>query len=360
MTLRGRSEGAATRWTTGRLAVLCLAVGALVGGVTAAVVPASSTTSPTPAPNSYLGHPYLRGQVVSDPFVLTTPKLDYMYQTGNSPSRPNVPVRSFTTMAKISQIRDAMPVEPSWVAPDTRIWAPDVRKVGNRYVMWFTAEWGAHTIPTGAYPKCISWATSTSPFGPFVDTKKAPAICQLNQFGDIDPRTLVAPDGQEWLYWKSDDNADYGADQPTIIWAQKLAKNGTTPEGLAADIYANHRLWEGRIVEAPNMVYNDGSYYLFFSGNSTHLPQNGIGLAVCKHPNGPCTSTGSGPFLGANTTGMGPGEESLFQQNGDTWMLYSPHSLYYPLAYPTLQVSRIAFGPSGPYVAAFDGVQPGV
>ena len=109
------------------------------------------------------------------------------------------------------------------------------------------------------------------------------------------------------------------------------------------------------------MVHAGNRYLLFFAGNSTGEPDNGIGLALCKGPGGPCTSPYSGPWLGSNVQGAGPGEETLYTQNGVTWMLYTPHALYYAYAFPRLAAARIAFTPTGmPYIADRQGMVPGV
>ena len=364
-----RSDSAGPRPGRGRrrpvVALLALLVVAGAVGLAVAVAPSDGSSAVSPplvppaASNTDLGQIVAPDNSISDPFVLPGSRVDYMYSGGLG--QVNLAVRRFTTLGHWTYTGEALPSRPSWVAPGTLMWSPDVRKIGNHYVMWFTAQWGAHTIATGAYPKCMGWATATSPLGPFVSTATAPAVCQLGEFGDIDPRTFQASDGQLWLYWKSDDNADHNPAIPTRIWVQPLERDGVTfvPGSQPVAIYQNSVAWEGAIVEAPQMVHVGKGYYLFFSGNSTHYPQNGIGVASCRSLTGPCATMFHGPFLGDNATGVGPGEESLFQQNGNTWLLYTPHALFYPGAFPQLAVSRVAFGPDGPYIAAFDGAKPG-
>ncbi len=172
-----------------------------------------------------------------------------------------------------------------------------------------------------------------------------PALCQWSDFGDIDPRTFVDGD-QEYLLWKSDDNA--GEDpptstfQPTKLWSQKLAPDGTTLEGSPTELLVRNKSWEVPLVEAPDMIKRGGRYYLFFSGSASWFPQGGIGVAFCKSPSGPCRDVYKGPWLGSSLLGSGPDEETLFEQNGATWLLYAPQAVYHPLSYPVLGVSRVA------------------
>lgn len=322
------------------------------------------TSDPPPATTLSLGHVFTppTNGLVSDPFVVPTRSLDYMYSSGEGgKGAPNLPLRTFKVMGHFLSFTDAMPHPPAWVAPDSGLWAPDVRKVGTTYVMWFTGQYRYTTLATGAFPKCLGVATATSPMGPFVATSSSPAICQTSLYGDIDPRTFVAPDGQEWLYWKNDGNAVTTALITTHIYAQRLAANGQSLVGSPTVLLTNNLPWEGWLVESPDMVRHGNRYFLFFSGNSSDVADNGVGLAVCKGPGGPCSSPYSGPWFGSNIQGAGPGEETFYTQNGVTWMLYTPHSIYYPGALPGLAAARVAFNAQGmPYVADRQGMVPSV
>lgn len=163
------------------------------------------------------------------------------------------------------------------------------------------------------------------------------------------------------MYWKSDGNAVTTDVITTNIFAQRLSSNGKSLIGTPKVILTNDLNWEGRLVESPDMVRQGNRYLLFFSGNSSDVEDNGIGLALCKGPDGPCTSPYRGPWLGSNVQGAGPGEETIYVQNGVTWMLYTPHSIYYPGAYPSLAAARVAFTSKGmPYIASRQGMVPGV
>lgn len=330
--------------------VLVVILGVLVGvglgshSDTSAAVGAS--TLPPPAPITDLSRSVDPTSLIADPTVLVGRRVDYMYASESNRRPPYIPVRTFSVLGHWLSYGDAMPTLPPWAAP--WVWNPDVRKVGSRYVMWFSAAQKGVALPvTGAMPRCLGWATSTSPLGPFIPSP-TPAVCQLDQFGAIDPRTMIGPDGQEWLYWKSDDNAVLTADKHTVIWAQRLAANGTTLVGQATDILENTQPWEGRVVESPQMEWAHGHYYLFFSGNTSGSIANGVGMAPCRGPAGPCDNAAPGAWLGPSSTSASAGEESLYTQNGRTWLLFSPGGLA-----QTMAVARVAFGPAGPYVAAF-------
>ena len=110
--------------------------------------------------------------------------------------------------------------------------------------------------------------------------------------------------------------------------------------------------WEGRIVEAPQMVRVDGRYWLFYSGNWFNQPGYGIGVAECAGPFGPCRKHLRGPWLGSNAQGAGPGEGSLFHDERGWWIVYGPWAVEFTASTPRpAALAHVAFGSSGPYLA---------
>lgn len=229
-------------------------------------------------------------------------------------------------------------------------------KASSGFVMWFTVQDLSRLNPLGVPNQCLWSATASSPLGPFTPSA-SPTVCQ--QWGSIDPRTTTAPDGTRYLVWKSDLNSDHGVSVHTTIWEQQLAPDGTTLVGTAWQIAIATQPWEQGLVESPDLVDMGDAYYLFFAGNSSLNAANGIGVMPCAGIRGPCTDSRSTPLVASNSQGQGPGEESLYQQNGVTWLLYSPNAIFGQYLYRPLAVARVAIGPHGPYVAAFNGAVPG-
>jgi hypothetical protein len=161
------------------------------------------------------------------------------------------------------------------------------------------------------------------------------------------------------MLWKSEDNANPhvpGPDQngQTGIYAQDLSADGRTLLGQAVKILGPTQSWEGSIVEAPDMIEAWGTYWLFFSGNWYYSSSYGIGVAACQTPFGPCADVNPAPFLGSNLQGSGPGEESLFVDGADVWLVYNPFQSNDPgpvIPRPAV-MTRLGFTPQGPYLAA--------
>ena len=162
------------------------------------------------------------------------------------------------------------------------------------------------------------------------------------------------------MLWKSEDNANPGVPGPdqngyTGIYSQRLSADGRTLLGEPTKIFGPSEAWEGTIVESPDMVEAWGTYWLFYSGNWYFSPQYGIGVAACQSPFGPCTDVSTKPFIGSNHQGLGPGEESVFQDAGAVYLLYNPFRANDPgpvIPRPAV-MARLGFTPDGPYLAAF-------
>jgi beta-xylosidase len=308
---------------------------------------ATPTLGAQPLPNPAVTTPgrlVPSGENQSDPFLVRVRNRYLLYSSGIPGQSPiNVPVATATRFGRWSPVKDALPVLPHWAAPGYT-WAPDVHQFGSTTVLYFTAS----LLGTGR--QCVGIATSRSPLGPFKAEQK-PFICQTILGGTIDPRVFTDASGANWMLFKSDQNIG-GASTPTMMWSQRLSKNGLHLTGPAAKLMGPDEAWQGTIVEAPDMVEVDGSYWLVYSGNWFNQPAYAVGAAHCAGPSGPCADTTDRPLLSSNAQGAGPGEASVYRDSTGFWMLYTPVlALKYGPPRP-IMITRIGFSPAGPYLAA--------
>jgi hypothetical protein len=215
--------------------------------------------------------------------------------------------------------------------------------------MYYATE----VVATGQ--ECVSVATSPDPAGPFTDNSSAPFICQTGLGGSIDPQPFVDSDGVSYLYWKS--NAGQSA-QPAFIWAAMLAPDGLSLASSPQEVLAQDQPWESTI-EGPDMVNASGSYVLFYSAGQWNGAGYGVGYADCVGPFGPCTKPQSSPILHSDTSRLGPGGESLFQDpSGNWWMAYhawdgpTSHYSYADGEFRSLWIAPVAFSGGTPDVAS--------
>lgn len=341
----------------GLLAVLAAAGGSAAAGENAASRAPEQATATSPwvsdvpaADPDAPGRILTPGQDVPNPFVLHERGTYYLYSTQENWLEPNVPLRSGPSMDELGPPREVMPKIPTW-AEHGLTWAPDVRHVGGRYVLWFTARM-KEGRSDGAGTQCIGVAVGERPEGPFTPLGDEPQVCQLDRWGSIDPRTFVDRDGSLWLHWKSDDNAEPGVDTKSTIYARRLADDGVTFIGNAIRVLEVDKPWEGRIIEAPHMIEAAGAYWLFYSGNWFNQPDYSIGWARCDGPAGPCTKPPNGPWLASNAQGEGPGESSMFLDDEGWWIVYAPAAVVHRRDTPRpVAMAAVEFGPDGPYLA---------
>jgi beta-xylosidase len=314
----------------------------------------SQSAEPTPLTTTYAPARLILTDTydATDPYMLTVGNRNYLY-TSEGATYLNVPLWIGTKADHWGPVIDAMPTLPAW-AEGGLTWAPDVQKVAGGWALYFTA------LLRGVTPKthCIGSAFARSAAGPFVATAH-PFICQLAHRGSIDARVFVEADGHLVMMWKSEDNANPNVPGPdqggaTGIYAQSLSANGRILLGAPVKILSPAEPWESTIVEAPDMIEAQGTYWLFFSGNWFNSTNYGIGVAHCQGPFGPCTDSRTAPFLGSNFQGLGPGEESLYEDGSAVYLLYNPFRDTDPapvIPRPVAMV-RLGFTPLGPYLAS--------
>jgi len=266
---------------------------------------ASGCTTPSPATSSLGDFP--------DPFVLADGGGYYAYAT-NANER-HVQLLHSTDLRSWRALPDAMPTLASWVRqPVPHVWAPEVIKLGERYVLYYTAH------DRASDRQCIGAAVSNSPAGPFVDSADKPLVCQADLGGTIDASPFL-DGGRLYLYFKSDGNC---CGKPTHIFGQALRPDGLAVVGEPVRLLTNGRTWEGKVIEAPTMVLREGKYVLLYSANDFGDGTYAAGYASCAGPVGPCEPVGDEPFLKTSKEAklFGPGHQAVFQAGGQDYIAY--------------------------------------
>jgi hypothetical protein len=323
----------------------------------------------------------------ADPFALRTTDVLYLYASNTETTRyspgANVPIIALSRDSGFEgrYLGDALPTLPKWTVSGFQ-WAPSVwARPDGTYVMYYSTP---ATIPLGCLARsppsgcvttthgrssamCISRATSTSPAGPFVDDSASAFVCPVRKGGAIDPSVFVASDGTPWLLWKSDGDC---CNLPTTIYSQQLAPDGLSVVGPAHPLIGATQSWEGNLVEAPSMVQNGSTYWLFYSANLWGTDDYGIGVARCASVTGPCTKPLDHAWLSSKADGdqsdPGPGGQEFFGAGGLIWMVHhglapgqsgnaAQRRLYVDLvAFPSGQPPQIA--PRAPAAALAEAV----
>lgn len=260
-----------------------------------------------------------------DPTVVLAPDgYYYVYATNTETAEGllHIQVARSKDLMDWEMLGDALPDPPTWA--DRDFWAPHVLydTLLQTYFLYYSGESVDPTIG-----KCMGVATSKNPAGPFVD-KGEPLLCG-ETFVEIDPMAFDDPvSGRKYLYWGS-------GHQP--IKVQELAedrrgfKQGSEPLAILDTIRNDDPDNYQRLVEGPWVVYRDGFYYLFYSGDNCCGENAHYALMVARSasPTGPfetmAESTGSGNsvLIERYKQWIAIGHNSVVQdKTGQEWVVY--------------------------------------
>lgn len=262
----------------------------------------------------------------ADPFVLPVGRGLVAYATNRTEadgSRTHVPVSTSRDGLHWSDPREAMPTPPPWARrerPD--IWAPEAIRVGQRYLLYFSARHASRMRPDGL-TLCIGAAVADAPTGPFVPQRQPLTCGGVQGVIDASPFRDRDADGRErlWLVYKTDGNCCGVA---TGFIAQPLRDDGLGFAGAPRPVagIGNDRPWEGGVVEAPQLLRAHGALWLFYAGNDYGGGAYATGYARCDSPSGPCVDAPENPILRSGPGLVGPGHPTLFAHAGRTWIAY--------------------------------------
>jgi beta-xylosidase len=282
---------------------------------------ASESGSPSVAAGEFV-NPVVR-EDFADPFVLRVDTTYYAYATNNAGE--HIQLRKSPDLVTWEHLVDALPKLSAWSSGDT--WAPEVAKTSAGYVLYYTARDPELKRPDSNGSQCITVAVSAAPEGPFVDSTKAPLVCQPDLGGSIDATEFQDAGGARYLAWKNDGNC---CGLPTRFFIQPLSADGLKLTGKATDMgVVNDQQWEGGVIEAPTLLLHDGTYYLFYSGNAYDTEFYSIGYATSKKVTGPYVDAPDNPLVASawdrpiTSSARGPGHQSIVEDDdGELWMVF--------------------------------------
>ncbi|MGW0200852.1 family 43 glycosylhydrolase [Nonomuraea sp. NPDC003201] len=212
---------------------------------------------------------------------------------------------------------------PPYAAPGSLFWAPDIRYLGGRYVMYFTVTDTATTPANWDYS--IGAATAPTPTGPWTHIDApvvAPRPSGNSYWNTIDPSQFTDVDGRKYLYF----GGFFGG-----LWVTELSADGLRATGQPQQVAIDNK-FEGAYV-----VRHDGYYYLLgSSANCCAGPTTGYSVLAGRStsPRGPFVDREGVPLLASRAGGtpvldqngnrfIGTGHHAqLTDLSGQDWMLY--------------------------------------
>jgi beta-xylosidase len=199
---------------------------------------------------------------------------------------------------------------PTWATETSGLWAPDVRYIDGRYVLYYTVT---DTTLNPGDDSAIGVATAPTPTGPWTPGD-APVVAP-RPAGDgflwtFDPSGFTDVDGQRYLYYGS----YFGG-----VFVSRVSEDGLTAVGDAQQVAINDK-FEG------SYVVRHGSYYYFMasSANCCAGPATGYSLFSGR------SRSPMGPFVDADgipLTASRAGGTILTTQNGNRWIGAGHHAI---------------------------------
>ena len=190
------------------------------------------------------------------------------------------------------------------VAGKKFFWAPEVYRVGGRYVMYYSAE--TH----------VCAATADSPLGPFRQAEKKPIL----ERGGIDNSLFIDDDGRAWMVYVHFDKGN-------VVWLTEMEKDGLHAKpGTARMVLRAEKGWEMMnprcsVTEGPFIVKIDGTYVLTYSANDYRDRDYAVGVATARSLDGPWTKYAGNPILRRRFGLVGVGHHSLFKDADGKWRI---------------------------------------
>ncbi len=233
-----------------------------------------------------------------------------VYTSGNA--RDAFPTLRSTDLVHWERVGCVFPGSdrPKWARGD--FWAPEIHRVGRRYVVYYTARDRTRRL-------CIGAAWSESPLGPWTDLGHP--LVRDERVGMIDATEFQDRDGRRYLYWKADGN-DLRPKEHTPIFVQELAHDGLSLVGSRREVLTNDREWEGDLVEGPWVMRHGRYYYLLYSGNAYYNESYAVGVARATSPWGPFVKAPE-TLLRRDEDWLGPGHGSVVRgRDGHDYFIY--------------------------------------
>jgi hypothetical protein len=291
-----------------------------MGPLIATLVAALTLAVPNPVSSGF-------ADTFADPVVVTGDDGVYYGYGTTDPLREGertphrIPMARSTDLVRWSYVGDAFTGLPAYARPGAALWAPDVRKIGGRWMMYVTVT---ETEPSGG--SAIGVATAPTPTGPWTFAPEPAVPARAAPGGGwwwtFDPAQITTPDGRNYLYYGS----YFGG-----IWVSELSADGLRVTGTPTRVAIDNK-FEGAYV-----VRRTGWYYLFASSaNCCAGPTTGYSVSVgrSRSPLGPFTDrdglrldvsrAGGTPVIAPNgNRWVGTGHNGLItDRRGRDWLVY--------------------------------------
>lgn len=266
---------------------------------------------------------YYRNPIVekdmADPHIIKHESTYYIFSTGGK-------IHKSTDTIAWTEVEGGVNIKPVWGTKGAGFWAPDIVKIGNKFVLYYSlSTWGDANPGIGV-------ATADSPEGVWTDHGKLFTSSEIGVNNSIDPSVFIGQDNRVYMIWGSFRGlfgVELTADGLGLMNGIDYARDNKVL--IAGEVGE----WDGATFEAAYVIYKDGFYYLFASSGTCC-----DGLKSTYHVKLGRSTTPLGDYrdstgasmkgrnvghlvLGGNDSLMGPGHNSVFiDDKGDYFIVY--------------------------------------
>ncbi|MBN2504377.1 MAG: family 43 glycosylhydrolase [Bacilli bacterium] len=216
---------------------------------------------------------------------------------------------------------------PTWGTPNAGIWAPDIVKIGENYLYYYSLSvWGDPNPGIGV-------ASASHPLGPWTDHGKLLDSVSIGVNNSIDPSVFIGQDGEVYIAWGSF-RGIYGTRLTSDGLALLDGANAINTKVRIAG-YDTSTNWNGSTYEGTYIIYKDGYYYMFVSSGTCcdgFSSSYNVKVARSENPLGPYYDSEGRDMLAGNRGHQvligssyfaGPGHNSIIiDEAGDYWIVY--------------------------------------
>lgn len=247
--------------------------------------------------------------LLADPFVLEDDGWYYIYGTNAENGIVVYRSRDMRTWSDLcGRAKERLALHKDDVWGEKWFWAPEVYRVGDKYLMTYSAE------------EHICYAESDSPCGPFVQREKRPYL--PNEKG-IDSSFFIDDDGTPYIFWVRFTHGN-------VIWVAEMSRDLSEVKLETARrlIDVEEGTWEhrqARVAEGPAVVKHKGKYYLTYSCNDYQSQDYAVGVAVAESVMGPYERHPENPILHRHAGYVGTGHHTLTPTPRGLYMVYHAH-----------------------------------